>query len=53
MSKIDTILSQLDAISKNPRKAMEDFKAKTGKGAVGILPIYAPEEIVTLQATFQ
>ena len=46
MSKIDTILSQLDAISKNPRKAMEDFKAKTGKGAVGILPIYAPEEIV-------
>ena len=46
MSKIDTIISQLDDISKNPRKAMDDFKAKTGKGAVGILPIYAPEEIV-------
>ena len=46
MSKIDTILSELTDISKHPRKAMEDFKAKTGKGAIGVLPIYAPEEIV-------
>lgn len=46
MSKIETILAELDAISKNPKKAMADFKAKTGKGAIGVLPIYAPEEIV-------
>ena len=25
---------------------MDDFKAETGKGAVGIMPIYAPEEMV-------
>jgi len=46
MSKVDTIIAELDAISKNPKKAMADFKAKTGKGAVGVLPIYAPEELV-------
>lgn len=46
MSKVDTIIAELEAISKNPKKAMADFKAKTGKGAVGVLPVYAPEEIV-------
>ena len=25
---------------------MDDYKAETGKGAVGIMPIYAPEEMV-------
>lgn len=46
MSKVETILSQLKDIAANPKKAMDDFKAETGKGAVGIMPIYAPEEMV-------
>lgn len=46
MSKVDTIIAELEAISKNPKKAMADFKAKTGKGSIGVLPVYAPEEIV-------
>lgn len=46
MSKVDTIISELQAIASNPRKAMNDFKAETGKGAIGISPVYAPEEIV-------
>lgn len=46
MSKVDTLLAEFDAISKNPKKAMDDFKAKTGKGCIGVLPVYAPEEIV-------
>ena len=46
MSRADEIINQLKDIAKNPRKAIEDHKAKTGKGSVGILPIYAPEEIV-------
>lgn len=46
MSKIDTIISELQAIASNPRKAMNDYKAETGKGAVGIAPVYAPEELV-------
>lgn len=27
MSKVDTIISELQAIAANPRKAMEDYKA--------------------------
>lgn len=46
MSKVEAILSQLKDIAANPKKAMDDFKAETGKGAVGIMPIYAPEEMV-------
>ena len=45
MSKVEAILSQLKEVAANPKKAMDDFKAETGKGAVGIMPIYAPEEI--------
>lgn len=46
MSRINDILEQLQGIASNPRKAMEDFAAETGKGAVGVMPVYAPEEIV-------
>jgi len=46
MSKLDTILAKLEAISNNPKKALADYKAETGKEAVGVLPVYAPEEIV-------
>lgn len=46
MSKVEAILSQLKDIEANPKKAMDDYKAETGKGAVGIMPIYAPEEMV-------
>ena len=35
MSKVDTLISELQAIAANPKKAMEDYKAETGKGAVG------------------
>ena len=46
MSKVETILSQFKDIAVNPKKAMEAYKAETGKGAVGIMPIYCPEELV-------
>lgn len=46
MSKVETILSQLKEVAANPKKAMDDYKAETGKGAIGILPLYAPEELV-------
>ncbi|MCI8342726.1 MAG: 2-hydroxyacyl-CoA dehydratase [Firmicutes bacterium] len=46
MSKADTIISNLKAISDNPKKAVEDYMSKTGKKAVGFLPVYAPEEII-------
>lgn len=46
MNKLDNILNKFQEISANPKKAIEKHKVETGKGAVGILPVYAPEEIV-------
>ena len=43
MRKSESILAQLKYIAANPKKAMDDYKAETGKGAVGIMPIYDPE----------
>ena len=40
------IINEFKAIADNPRKAMDDYKQETGKGAVGIMPVYCPEEIV-------
>ena len=46
MNKIDSILKQLIDIASNPKKAMDDYKTETGNGAIGIMPLYAPEELV-------
>ncbi|SFH01693.1 2-hydroxyacyl-CoA dehydratase family protein, partial [Clostridium homopropionicum] len=46
MNRIDSIINELTSISNNPIKAMEDFKKETGKGAVGVMPYYAPEELI-------
>ena len=46
MSRVEAILNELMSIASNPKKAMEDFKAETGKGAVGVMPVYAPEELI-------
>lgn len=40
------IINEFKAIADNPRKAMDDYKKETSKGAVGIMPVYCPEEIV-------
>ena len=40
------IINEFKAIADNPRKAMDDYKKETGNGAVGIMPVYCPEEIV-------
>jgi len=46
MRTIDNIIAELESIASNPKKAMDDYKKATGKGAVGIMPVYSPEEIV-------
>ena len=40
------IINEFKAIDDNTRNAMDDYKKETGKGAVGIMPVYCPEEIV-------
>ena len=46
MRTIDSIIAELQAVASNPKKAMDDYKKATGKGAVGIMPVYSPEELV-------
>ena len=46
MRTVEAIIKDLKDIADNPKKAMEDYKSETGKGAVGIMPVYCPEEIV-------
>ena len=46
MSKVETIVANFKAIASNPKKAIADAQAKTGKPAVGVLPVYTPEEII-------
>lgn len=46
MSKLNTLLEEFGAIAADPAGAVKGWKQKTGKGAVGVLPVYAPEELV-------
>lgn len=43
---IKALMEQFRAIAGDPKKAMADHLAETGKGAIGMMPIYAPEELV-------
>lgn len=46
MERIQDIFSEMKAVVSNPRQAVQQFKEKTGRGAVGCFPVYCPEEIV-------
>ena len=46
MSRVDEILAQLQSIAANPKKAADDFTKETGKGVVGLIYVYLPEEII-------
>ena len=46
MAKYDEIIESLSAVIKNPEKVVQDYKEKTGKGAIGCFPVYTPEPLV-------
>ena len=46
MDRLSEILTEFKDIATDPRGAVKRHRDATGKGAIGILPIYAPEEIV-------
>jgi bcr-type benzoyl-CoA reductase subunit C len=46
MSRIDEITGQLHYVASHPKEAIEQYKKDTGKGAVGIIYVYGPEEII-------
>ena len=42
---IETMMKEFQAVAYNPNKQLADFKAQ-GKKVIGVLPYYAPEELV-------
>lgn len=46
MSNIKEILVEFGRIAGDPAGVVAKWKAETGRGAVGVLPVYAPEELV-------
>ena len=46
MNRIQELLSLFATTSANPAKTVADWEQRTGKGAVGVMPAYSPEEIV-------
>ena len=45
MEKIETLLKEFAEVSEHPHRQIQAFKAE-GKKVVGVLPYYAPEELV-------
>ena len=46
MSRVDELLNQLKDVASNPKKAMDDYKNETGKGAIRSMP--EKEEVLEL-----
>ena len=44
--EINAMIEQFKKVVDNPGQAVSDYKNETGKGAVGCLPPYVPEEII-------
>ena len=45
MSQIDELISKFQEVSNHPQKTVLNYKSQ-GKRLVGMMPYYAPEEIV-------
>jgi len=46
MDSIKRILAEMTEVVSNPGQVVKSYKEKTGKGVIGCLPYYLPEEIV-------
>lgn len=46
MSRIETILNELEYIAHHPARMVDQWKAETGGKAIGIMPIHCAEEVV-------
>jgi bcr-type benzoyl-CoA reductase subunit C len=43
---MDEIMASLRAVSEDPAKSVADYRKETGRGAVGVMPVYSPEEMI-------
>lgn len=46
MSKLNEIIKKLEDVSHNPATALKDPAVTNGRAPVGVMPLYAPEEII-------
>ena len=45
-TRLNELIDIFQEIAENPKKMVEKYKAEVGKEVIGIMPIYAPEEII-------
>ncbi|MBR0600095.1 2-hydroxyacyl-CoA dehydratase subunit D [Sinanaerobacter chloroacetimidivorans] len=46
MNRINDLINEFISISTNPQAEITSFIESTGRGAVGVMPAYSPEEII-------
>ena len=46
MSNYTELIRELEAVSKNPKAAVAKSMKETGKKAIGVFPVYTPEEVI-------
>ncbi len=44
--RLEKLIATFNEIANNPKKMVNTYKETTGKGVVGVMPVYAPEEII-------
>lgn len=45
-TRLEELIQIFQEIANNPKKMVEDYKKETGKEVIGVMPVYAPEEII-------
>lgn len=44
--RLGELINIFEEVASNPKKMLEDYKRETGKEVIGVMPVYAPEEII-------
>lgn len=45
-TRLEELIQIFQEIANNPKKMVDDYKKETGKEVIGVMPVYAPEEII-------
>lgn len=45
-TRLEELIQIFQEIANNPKKMAEDYEKETGKEVIGVMPVYAPEEII-------
>lgn len=45
-TRLEELIQIFQEIANNPKKMVDDYKKEVGKEVIGVMPVYAPEEII-------